>query len=457
MVYLGVYGYDKGNPDLIFRGVDQNGNVCGDASNSVTASFPYLLWTQPDTDLQKRACVNTCPYWTGSVVFQVTCAVAADCNSNAYQATFDDQGNAAAGTYTAGSGQFIGYDSYSVLGRACVPNPNMFSTVFSTISSSFSSALNQGALADFINDTKNNWYWLLAATGVAFLVGFFVMFFLRCCAGCIVWLSLFGIMFLLVGTGLIFLYNAGYMQSASNVASYLGVPAVDSQYNEPIGWTLIGLGCFFFIVILCCCNRIRLAVAICKSAGQFVGSVCTVIFVPIFQLLLALTLWAGALVTMVYLVSSATFIVANTTDYFTSINSYGDPELVRFYIFVFLTLWVNAFLGAMTIFIIASATCMWYYSHAPGNELSLPIWRSYKMVFRYFSFYIDITGEVSPLELFWSLLFSSCNSSLNYSRDKPKLKTTNALNMFSSVSNAVWPVFNALSSSSTLRLTSKSP
>ena len=190
-------------------------------------------------------------------------------------------------------------------------------------------------------------------------------------------------MFLLVGTGLIFLFNAGYLQSASSVATYLGVPSVNSQYNEPIGWTLIGLGCFFFIIILCCCNRIRLAVAICKSAGQFVGSVCTVILVPIFQTVLAFSLWVGALISMVYLVSAAKFVVMNSSDYFTSIESYGDTALVRFYIFVFLTLWVNAFLSAMTIFIIASATCMWYYSHAPGNELSLPIWRSYKMVFRY--------------------------------------------------------------------------
>jgi len=27
---------------------------------------------------------------------------------------------------------------------------------------------------------------------------------------------------------------------------------------------------------------------------------------------------------------------------------------------------------------------MWYYSHGPGQELSLPIARSYKMVFRYY-------------------------------------------------------------------------
>lgn len=112
MVYLGVYGFDKGNPNLIFRGVDQNGHVCGDANNAITANFPYIYWQQPDTDLQKRACVDSCPVWDGTVVNQVTCAVAADCNTNAWQVTIDSSGNTATGTYTSGSGQVLGYDSY---------------------------------------------------------------------------------------------------------------------------------------------------------------------------------------------------------------------------------------------------------------------------------------------------------------------------------------------------------
>ena len=57
--------------------------------------------------------------------------------------------------------------------------------------------------------------------------------------------------------------------------------------------------------------------------------------------------------------------------------------MIRFYCFIFGTLWVNAFIGAMTIFIIASACTMWYYSHGPDQELTLPIARSYKMVFRF--------------------------------------------------------------------------
>ena len=168
------------------------------------------------------------------------------------------------------------------------------------------------------------------------------------------------------------------------------------------------MGCFFFILILCCCNRIRLAVAVCKSAGAFVSSVCSVIFVPIFNTALGLSLWAFGLVTMVYLVSSATFYVAASTDYFTSIQSFQDPELIRFYVFVFLILWVNAFIGAMTIFVVASACCMWYYSHAPGNELSLPVYRSYKMIFRYFYHNADTIGVLSPSVRCSWLLSSSC-------------------------------------------------
>jgi len=58
---------------------------------------------------------------------------------------------------------------------------------------------------------------------------------------------------------------------------------------------------------------------------------------------------------------------ATATDYFTSIKSYQDPYMIRFFIFIFGTLWCSAFIGAMTIFIIASASCMWYYSHGPGQ------------------------------------------------------------------------------------------
>jgi hypothetical protein len=56
--------------------------------------------------------------------------------------------------------------------------------------------------------------YLLAALGFAIVVGFIFMFLLRCLAGCIVWLSLLGTIGVLIGIGLIFLYNAGKLGGA---------------------------------------------------------------------------------------------------------------------------------------------------------------------------------------------------------------------------------------------------
>lgn len=50
MVYCSIYGYTKGNPDLIYRGTDINNNICGIGA---TEAFPYLYFTDPislDTD-----------------------------------------------------------------------------------------------------------------------------------------------------------------------------------------------------------------------------------------------------------------------------------------------------------------------------------------------------------------------------------------------------------------------
>jgi solute carrier family 44 (choline transporter-like protein), member 2/4/5 len=229
-------------------------------------------------------------------------------------------------------------------------------------------AFSQGDLANFITDTTNNWQYLLAALGWGVLISFIFMFCLRCLAGCIVWCSIFGLIFFFIGLGLLFLYNAGYLGAASGVATYVGVPSFSgtSANNAVYGWICIGLGCFFFLVTLCCCSRLRLAVAVCKSAGQFVASVCSSVLVPIIQALFAMMLWGGSLVVMVFLVSSTGFVATSGT-YFSSIASYEDPSMIRFYVFVFFTLWTSAFIGAMTIFIIASACTMWYYSHGPDS------------------------------------------------------------------------------------------
>lgn len=105
--------------------------------------------------------------------------------------------------------------------------------------------------------------------------------------------------------------------------------------------------------------------------------------VPIFQALILVLFWAACIVVMIYLVSAATFYQASPTDFFSSVQSYSDPNLNRFYVFVFLTLWSNAMIQAIGVFVIVSACAMWYFSHGPNDSLDSPITRSYKMVFRF--------------------------------------------------------------------------
>jgi solute carrier family 44 (choline transporter-like protein), member 2/4/5 len=132
------------------------------------------------------------------------------------------------------------------------------------------------------------------------------------------------------------------------------------------GYIAFGFSGLFLLITLCCCSRIRLAVAVCKAAGQFIVGVCTSVLVPIFQTLLTLGLWGGCLIVMVFLVSTANFKITSSSDYFTSVD-YIDGGLVNLYIFIFSTLWSNALIQAIGIFVIASACCMWYYSHGPGQ------------------------------------------------------------------------------------------
>lgn len=379
MIYLTAYGYSNGNPSKAFRGVDANGIVCGSWDGTGAAvNFPYLYLTNPINSISSRICVDKCPSFSGGAVAQVSSnSAAADVT---YDFTYNSSGSQISGVGSPAAGDVLGYDTYLVIDRICMPNAAMFTSLFSA--STTSKVLTQGDLSNFITDTQNNWKYLIAALGWGIVISFVFMFMLRCLAGCIVWCSLFGIIIFFIGLGLIFLYNAGYLGAAASAASYLGVPSVNSGSNEVYGWICIGLGCFFTILVLCCCSRLRLAVAVCKSAGQFVASVCSTMLVPIIQTILSGGMWAAAIVVMVYLVSAATF-TATSSDYFSSVSSYTDTALIRFYIFIFFTLWTSAFLGAMTIFIVASACSMWYYSHGPDSELTLPVSRSYKMVFRY--------------------------------------------------------------------------
>jgi choline transporter-like protein 2/4/5 len=198
------------------------------------------------------------------------------------------------------------------------------------------------------------------------VIAFILMFLMRWIAPLMIWLSIFGTIAVFIGAGFIFLYNSGALSSYNNTLGNLGIPTLSASSHYNIyGGICFGIALVLIILLLCCCSRIRLAIAVCNVAGQFVVRVAQVMIVPIIMGAIIIGFWAFAIASFAYIIGTATF-VANG-DIFTSINDYTQRSLGMFYYFFFGTLWTSAFLDALTIFVIASACCMWYFSRGPGD------------------------------------------------------------------------------------------
>ena len=99
------------------------------------------------------------------------------------------------------------------------------------------------------------------------------MFFLRCLAGCFVWLSLLLVILSLLGLAIVFLYNGGAISRSSFVGNLgISIPNLpSSEYYNIFGYIVFGVAALILLIVLCCCSRIRLAVALCGVAGQFIA------------------------------------------------------------------------------------------------------------------------------------------------------------------------------------------
>ncbi len=196
------------------------------------------------------------------------------------------------------------------------------------------------------------------------------MFFLRCLAPCIIWLSIILLILLMAALGILFCYNGGAISRDSYVGN-LGVqiPSLPpNSYYNIFGYICFGLCGLFFLLTCCCFGRIRLAVRICGTAGRFVSEVCQAVLVPIFMGLLTFGLWVACIIAMLGLIGEADF-VAKQGDIFTKIDDYTNRALGTFYYFVFGTLWMNALFQAIAIFVIASSCALWYFSQpGPGSS-----------------------------------------------------------------------------------------
>ena len=242
------------------------------------------------------------------------------------------------------------------------------------------------------------------------------MFLLRCFACCFIWTALFLILGVLLGAAFVFLVNGGVISQPEFVGNFgISVPNLPSfSYYNIFGYVCFGLSVVVFFIILCCFGRIRLAVALCSIAGEFISSTCTILLVPIIMALAVVVFWVFALFGMVTIIGTAEFVVKGT-DIFTGIKDFTSRPLGMFYFFAFGTLWGNAMLMAIAVFVVAAATSVWYFSKSPGmRDLDSPVASGFWMAFRYHFGTLAFGSFILALVQFIQIVFEVLNRQFDF-------------------------------------------
>eukprot|EP00825_Cyclidium_porcatum_P018701 TRINITY_DN2128_c0_g1_i2.p1 TRINITY_DN2128_c0_g1~~TRINITY_DN2128_c0_g1_i2.p1 ORF type:complete len:412 (-),score=21.78 TRINITY_DN2128_c0_g1_i2:104-1339(-) len=208
------------------------------------------------------------------------------------------------------------------------------------------------------------------------------MIFMRYLSGCMTW----GAILLYLGGLLalaLFIMHKGkdYKDQADNTAD------TDSKdINKNTGrnllilayiiWAILGIS---IVVIMCMFNRIRLAIAIIKSAAIFVGQVPLSIAIPPVIGILQF-MWLAYWFTVFVFVYSVGDITGSKSSPFATIKWDSSTRNILWF-HLFGGLWVNSLFIAINQFIIASAVCIWYFSQPSPPHA--PIFRSIYRSIRY--------------------------------------------------------------------------
>lgn len=208
--------------------------------------MPYINdTTQPYQDMIGVVCVESCPSNSGDSM---------NCSG---WGTFCPSGTASAT-----------YPSFVVGSIYCTPNVSYVSNI---------SQVTAGDLTQAMDDTKNAQYVLIGAVVLALILGLFYFFFLRCCAGLIIWLSIILFIFSMIGIGVyMFLYTEGI--EIISVPFDLSTANKDSMRTA--SYILWGVSVLAIILTIVLYKTIKLAIAVIKCAAIYLADTCQIIFYP---------------------------------------------------------------------------------------------------------------------------------------------------------------------------------
>ncbi|KAF0699844.1 Aste57867_9620 [Aphanomyces stellatus] len=475
MAILAIVGVANGTPQRLLYGTDFTGQVCGTGTNA-TASLIYYprinddMTTQaakgvPPLDMKFYGlCVTKCP-----VVGDYICAYAAEAaiqtaNPGASAATLAAARQARANVnpllYTPDC-WLVSLPSDAVAFR-CLPTqvvnsnttqvclipgdapqyytvtngvktPNAKCSLKATTVNSqtvgeansnpvFDQLQTTGALIGrYVSDVKKTYGELLGiGGGGALVLGWLFLFFMRCCAGCVIWSVLFAVVLLLGILSTYFLFKGGLIQSdavdqvtnaiqtATSVA--VQVPASLTQAQNNIrAFQAAAVICLFLtlVAILIVCfmrKRIKIAIGIIREASRAIQRLPLLIAFPVIPVVFLVVLFIYTTVIGAYIYSADGNISLNGVGALSSVapgnatamwssqlsatTSAVQPKqlmeiMIAYHLFGFL--WTNQLIQAVSMTTIAGAVCKYYWSRdkSVAEMGRFPILAAFKNCFRY--------------------------------------------------------------------------
>lgn len=206
-------------------------------------------------------------------------------------------------------------------------------------------------MAQYLNDIGNAWWVLLLSSIIALITAYVYLVAVRYCGGVIIWTGFIFSLIVLAAMG-------GYTYGVAR-------PAVDpeSQTYQALTYTsyvLWGLDCILLITLCCCGNAIKLGIAVFACTVQFIQNNMEIFVLPAISTLVSLIWTCLWIVGAVYIFSVGEPEPREGFPFITEVKWSWKTKGVFSYHF-FGLLWINAFIVGAVQFMIAAATCIWYF------------------------------------------------------------------------------------------------
>ncbi|KDO34592.1 hypothetical protein SPRG_00655 [Saprolegnia parasitica CBS 223.65] len=451
MAVLAILGVSNGEPESLIYGTDFNGTVCGTGdSNTSLIYYPRMtqdMLTQSAKGVPPLSmkffglCVSACPRMGDYICTYATEASIRAAHPGANATTLNAARKKRASSFSttntdcwlvplpsevvafrclplnivSGNSTVIciqpgnSSEYYKTVNGVQVPNEkcevSQTVTVTATIGEANSDPVMDklqttvAMIGRFVGDIQKSYApVLLICGGGSLVLGWLFLFFMRFCAGCVIWLTLFVVQIVLAGLSLFFLVKGGIVYSSDisalttqinaipsgeSLSASLSVAESNIKVYQAAAVISIILTVIMLLIVCFMRKRIQIAIGIIREASRTIQCMPLLVCFPIVPAIASILLFIYTTIIGAYIYSAdgnlalpSSLVSALPANASASVTATWDAELSAS---------ASAVIQAVSMTTIAGAVCKYYWSrnHSAAEMGRFPVATSFRNCFRY--------------------------------------------------------------------------